>query len=96
MLNHISFGKGAKTLAILIPTKDLDKDLLIEYYIESEHEYYKWQSPVGAPNRLHSYYTGADTVKPVISIVTVANNLSTTAKFPIEVIVNDNFGVDAN
>lgn len=34
MLNHISFGKGQKTLAILIPTKDLDRDLLIEYYIE--------------------------------------------------------------
>ena len=34
MLNHISFGQGQKTLAILIPTKDLDRDLLNEYYIE--------------------------------------------------------------
>ena len=34
MLTHISFGKGKKTLAILIPTKDLNHDLIFEHYIK--------------------------------------------------------------
>ena len=33
MLSHIVFGKGTKTLAILVPTPDLDKDLLLKNYV---------------------------------------------------------------
>jgi DNA polymerase-1 len=33
MLNHISFGQGQKTLAILIPTKDLNAELILKHYI---------------------------------------------------------------
>lgn len=34
MLKHLIFGKGKKVLALLIPTKDMDKDLILEHYIE--------------------------------------------------------------
>ena len=33
MLSHISFGEGKKTLAILIPTPDLNRDLLLKHYV---------------------------------------------------------------
>jgi len=34
MLRHITFGKGKKTLAILIATKDLNHDLLLTHYVK--------------------------------------------------------------
>lgn len=34
MLSHINFGKGEKKLAILIPTPDLNKKLLIKHYLK--------------------------------------------------------------
>jgi len=34
MLTHIAFGEGDKTLAILIPQKDLNKASLVRFYIE--------------------------------------------------------------
>lgn len=34
MLTHISFGKGTKTLAILIPRKNMQRELLLQYYVK--------------------------------------------------------------
>jgi len=34
MLTHITFGEGIKTLAILIPTKDMERNLLLKAYVE--------------------------------------------------------------
>ena len=34
MLSHISFGEGKKTLAILVPTPDLNQKLLLKHYVK--------------------------------------------------------------
>ena len=69
----------------------------IEYYLHTSHTYYDWQSPVGAPDTLYSYYIGPDTVKPVITEVSkVRNHLSNWEPCPVSAMVKDNLGIDTN
>ncbi len=69
----------------------------IEYYLHTSHTYYDWQSPVGAPDTLYSYYIGPDTVKPVITEVSkVPSHLSNWEPCPVSAVVKDNLGIDTN
>lgn len=41
-----------------------DSGATVEYYVQTEHPYYNWHSPVGAPATVYSYKVGEVTVVP--------------------------------
>ncbi len=69
----------------------------IEYYLQTSHPYYDWQSPVGAPDTVYSYYVGPDTLPPSIAEFSkVRSHLSNWEPCPVSAVVEDNLGVEAN
>jgi hypothetical protein len=69
----------------------------VEYYLQTSHPYYDWQSPIGAPDTVYSYYVGPDTLPPSIAEVSkVRSRLSNWEPCSLSAVVTDNLGIAAN
>jgi subtilisin family serine protease len=69
---------------------------IIEYYIQSSHEYFNWTNPISAPDTLHSYCAGPDTARPTIFLTSqLFNRLPNKQPLLLETMVVDNLGVDS-
>jgi len=67
----------------------------INYYIETENEYYLWTNPVGTPENSFSFYAGPDVVKPEIPFITeLKNRIDRTGSDQVSAYVTDNIGLE--